>query len=619
LRQASHLFWMVLLLLFASWIGARGLNADPIWIDEYWSIYNAGGAHYGPLSPAEIFNRIATEDIWHVPLYYLLIGGWGSLVGWSHVALRALSLLFGLLSIAMAYRLGRDLHSPLAGLGAAVAVGASAYYLYYFHELRGYTLNVLLSEIVIWSYWRASRTYSRFALAMFFLSALAILYTHYLAALVLAALGLYHLLIAPKDRMWWQITGTAVLAGMLFLPWLGVTLRAWREASAPDNVALRDWGPGALALNPLLIYTFGNGALALPLIAGWFALRTPANDKTMGLSPLFRTVSGFAWFLLLALLLLALLFNLLIALFVVMRYLLPLWGVLALLVGIGVARMRPPYNRLFLIAWVIGGVWNSLSPPFMTSYIDTRLLSHTPWHQIAPALDRRMQPGDTAAFLLPDDTWWVWQDWVHGFYLHDLQQRGLTTKLVESYPQISDREYRRDARTLNPPHLWLGYHPEKPPLAWWTYTESLTDSYVLCPAPIILNGYRLDLYTRIPQQPDYSFDDQAGIALVEPIWLEGGILRAVFGIALDNEINPQAYSVGLHVVDESGTTVAQDDFALFQRDQPVAYRCAASAIDVSALPTGEYALYALIYDWQTGARVATREGDRLLLEQFSIR
>jgi hypothetical protein len=121
-----HLGWTVLILLCVTALAARGLDADAILIDEYWSVYNAGGAHYGPLSPGQIFERIATEDIWHVPLYYLLIAAWGNVAGWSAFALRALSLLFGVVSVALVYRVGRDMHSPLVGLAAAVTLDFSA-------------------------------------------------------------------------------------------------------------------------------------------------------------------------------------------------------------------------------------------------------------------------------------------------------------------------------------------------------------------------------------------------------------------------------------------------------------------------------------------------------------
>src|SRR5262245_40462494 len=98
--------WLLVipLLLLTSWLGARGLNADAIWYDEYWSLYYAGGAHYGPITLGETWTRVAQTDIeLNPPGYYLLLNGWGALVGWTEYAGRALSLLVGVLAVAFTY------------------------------------------------------------------------------------------------------------------------------------------------------------------------------------------------------------------------------------------------------------------------------------------------------------------------------------------------------------------------------------------------------------------------------------------------------------------------------------------------------------------------------------
>ena len=41
----------------------RGLNADPIWYDEWWSIYYSGSSNlYGPIPLAETLTRVAETD-----------------------------------------------------------------------------------------------------------------------------------------------------------------------------------------------------------------------------------------------------------------------------------------------------------------------------------------------------------------------------------------------------------------------------------------------------------------------------------------------------------------------------------------------------------------------------
>lgn len=596
-------FWILLgLLLFAGWIGIRGINADPIWIDEYWTIYNAGGAHYGPLAPSEIFTRIAQEDIWHVPLYYLLIAAWGSLVGWSDAALRYFSVLCGLLSIAMVYRVGRMIDGPFTGLAAAITVGTSAFYLYYFHELRSYSLGVLVVAAVIGAYWQVKTTYHPRALSLFFVSVLTLFYTHYLLIPILIALGGYHLWFVPKNRAWWMITGAVIFAGLCFLPWTSVTLRAWQEASSPDNVALRDWGPGVIEINALLLLVFGNGSLALPLFGVYLFSRRPRSETQRFLAIVLALLAG-----------IVLLLNLAIALFVVIRYLLPLWVILALIIGMGVRELRPyRLGRVFLAIWALTGVWSATSPDFIRPYLNTRILSHTPWDSVASSLSSRYQPGDQALFLLPDETWHVWQDWVAGFYLDPV---GIAPTLIESYPQTPDRAYRDQAVALTAPRIWLGYHPDDPPLAWYTFSAVIPNHYTLCPAPIQRDSYQVDLYAQVPER--YPFSQGVGVHLLEPLRVEHQTLTAIIGIAIAPEITPESYSVGLHVFDQADQLIAQVDYGLVAADQPFqARRCTVNTFP--NLTAGSYRLAALVYHWQTGDRLTVNGSDRLTLGEFVI-
>jgi uncharacterized membrane protein len=114
----DHLWLLTVpVLLFAAWLGARGLNADAIWFDEYYSIFESGGAHYGPLSPLELTFRVASYSVWP-PAYNFVLAGWSAVVGWSPVVGRALSWLLGLLSITVVSRLARQMmpHHPQAAL-----------------------------------------------------------------------------------------------------------------------------------------------------------------------------------------------------------------------------------------------------------------------------------------------------------------------------------------------------------------------------------------------------------------------------------------------------------------------------------------------------------------------
>ena len=101
----KHLFAMTLILLLASAIGAKGLNADVIWADEFFSV-TFMGAFEPPYSVSNILESLSKNARDTVPLFYILGSWWSRLVGWSQVPMRYLSLLAGVMMIAWLYQVG---------------------------------------------------------------------------------------------------------------------------------------------------------------------------------------------------------------------------------------------------------------------------------------------------------------------------------------------------------------------------------------------------------------------------------------------------------------------------------------------------------------------------------
>jgi hypothetical protein len=296
--------------------------------------------------------------------------------------MRALSWLAGLLSAACAYRLGAavareadDLDPRLVGFGTAAAVGGSAFVVYYLHEIRVYALHLLLAVLAIWSYWQALRPRrSRWALVGLTLSWAGLLYSHFFGALLLGALGLYHLVAAPRGggisksgrdspaaegekadgqkpapvgmRHWWVTSAAMLASGVLFLPWVIVALSAG-PAEVDPVLRANALTPGGIVER--LLFMFSNGGLGLLVILlvmsgmGW-----PARA---------------VWFWLAALVGAAAAGNVLIPVISELRYLLAAWPLLALLVGLGAARLsrRGAAPALIWGAWLAAGVWGSLN------------------------------------------------------------------------------------------------------------------------------------------------------------------------------------------------------------------------------------------------------------------
>ncbi|MBL8162128.1 MAG: glycosyltransferase family 39 protein [Anaerolineae bacterium] len=608
--QLNRVSWLWLLpaLLLLFWLGARGLNADSFWFDEYWSVYNAGGAHYGPLSPLGIWERVSTQDPWQAPSFFYALAGWGALVGWTEFATRALSLLAGVLAIAWMYRLGRSVISPFGGLAAALLVGGSAYLLFFFHELRTYTLVILFTGMTAWAYWRvARRGGGRRAQAALVIGAALLLYTHYFAALSLGALSLYHLLFVRKDRRWWRVTLLLGTAGLLFLPWLGVLLTGMSSAVEDTLRQASAWTPRQSVQGVLFMFSNGSAVVLLLLLI---------------LSIQRRRAALFAWFWLLLLLGALLLINARFGVILEVRYLLPLWPALGLAAALGVERLARRGDGLAVLLlglWLAAGAWNSLDSASAWTLQNPHW--HLPWRELRGELRPHVQDGDELVFLLPDWTWPSYHQLPFEHYLYGLPVRGA---LLERPENLGDAEYARRAAEIGAgaSRFWLAWAAEQPTTHVERFRREHNPALLHCGSLSASPAVSLELYSAgLPDFEQAVFDAEGAITLnsLDAQFMPDRRTLSVTAIWSRHEAVPlSTYSVALHVDDAAGTLVAQQDYGLPDE----ARACRSIDLPLDGLPAGEYRLYAIVYAWESGARLngarAGAVGERLLVANFSI-
>lgn len=379
-------------LLFSAWLGARGLNADAIWLDEYYSLYESGGAHDGPLSPAEMLVRVVTNSVWP-PGYNIILAIWSAFAGWEPVAGRALFWLLGLLAIAVLYRLGRQLFptTPLIAFSAAVFLGGSAFYVYYLHELRGYTLHVLLGCCVMSLYWSLLHTTTQRRLKQlgFIAVSILLLYSHPVGQLWLAALAAFHFFLARDNPGWNRILFLFLLAGAAYAPWIGVVL---------VRMQLQVEMPGGL--DPFLILqsavlTFTN---QIPVIIGALCALT---FKKLGKQPL-----QFLWGMLVGLLLLVLLVNYFLSFLFHIRQIIALLPILMLIAAVGLAQLRRIrwIPAMTLGGWLLLGAYLSFNDGYLRDLPGAAPTLPNPGFETARRfLSAHAAPGDAVLFLFGDN------------------------------------------------------------------------------------------------------------------------------------------------------------------------------------------------------------------------
>lgn len=594
-------------LLLTAYLGTRSLNTKIIWYDEWWSIYISGGAHYGPLAPNEILNRVIQGQVWP-PGYYFLLAGWNILAGSSPFAGRALSLLIGILAWVWNYRLARDLFSTRAGLGAAVALGTSAFFISYLYELRGYTLYALLIPLTVCLYWRiiTPKFHAGWKTQILFLAGAAgLFYSHYMGALVVAAIAFYHVFFAPKNAIWRRVSLLIGIAVMAFIPWLGAVLSAVQSGSGDFSRNFYVHTP-EIVLQKFLTHC-SNSAVVLIAIFSWCAARNRSRS------------TRFLWLILIAALLI-LGFNTLMLFISDLPYLMALWPLLAIAIG-GINYMSKEGLRPIILVsvWVISG----FVLIFDSSYQDPEgIVTRLPWDKAAQVMQTYSHPGDTLIFYLPA----ALPSWIHKpvaeYYLHGIP---IQAEVVDSPVDKAESVYRQEAEQFvtDTDLLWIMRQPDDPPspIVDTEFNRILDErNYQLCGSFYQDSDLSLSLY--IHQHSDnqsihVQFGDDIHLSLITPI--EPNVSQKILVLlqwSVSENVPQGIYAVGLHIVDANNSVVRQKDYNL-PRGQTA---CNPTYLSTADLPTGNYTLKITVYKWQeTDGMPGSASDDRhVSLGTFSV-
>jgi len=222
----------------------------------------------------DTIKSISIDETQHPPLYYVLSSLWLKIFGNSIWVIRSFSVLMRILALPCVFWLSRELFESkkVAWLATAI-LAVSPFHLIYAQEARLYsmwTLTTLLASAILL---RALSRKSKLWWALYGVSLLIGIYTFTLFALVIAAHGLYALLIylpkinfrpidMPKNLISYVIT-TAV-AVILFLPW--AYLLAKNLSRAQSNLDWMKYDIGIPALIKLWGFNISSAFLDIGLV-----------------------------------------------------------------------------------------------------------------------------------------------------------------------------------------------------------------------------------------------------------------------------------------------------------------------------------------------------------------
>ncbi|MFH1507428.1 MAG: glycosyltransferase family 39 protein [Candidatus Omnitrophota bacterium] len=112
------------------------------------------------------------------PLYFIFLRFWVSLFGQSEFSTRSLSVILGVLSILLIYRLGKLLFNKNVGLISASILSLSGYHIYYSQQLRNYSFFVFLGILSMIVFIKALRKKKHFLVFIYTITSILLLGSH---------------------------------------------------------------------------------------------------------------------------------------------------------------------------------------------------------------------------------------------------------------------------------------------------------------------------------------------------------------------------------------------------------------------------------------------------------
>ena len=596
----GHWIWAIPVILIVAALAFRRVDYFPPSHDEFRSLTNSGWIFNRPYSPVDVLQSLARVSPIHTPFYFILLNAWGHLVGYDVVLGRTLTIFTALLALAMMYRLAHDLVGPVAGLFAVATFASNAFYNFYVPHVRMYPLLVLICTFVLWLYLRImhhQKEVKRTEYLSLFAGCLVLAYTHAFSALFFAAVGAYHLIVAPKNRRWVWVSAAAALAILAFSPWITVL------ATDIENSARRSFDidvNGWIGLSNLLALMLNNGPHLLLLSMASIML---ALAKGVGqFKPIFVISLTF------------------VAAFGVtaqvtpyieldkMRYFLTGLPLITLVVAAGLStlyRIRK-WLGLLVLLWVVAGISYQQSNGLANFVSKSQIASFRApaWHAVSR---HAIESGSPIAILgyrtkiidLPRLTYDERSQFDHYYGDH-----GITFDSADSL-----RGFEEDA----------SFHSVSAPTVWAIYRAAtvrsdevaeLTDvmerlDYNFCASDevgydTVILQYRWTLLgcgtpVQLLQQQTGQLDYELyGLSYSE----EGEQILFVDRWVSLNDFTVENYQMSHQLINDDWEMVAQLDVPLVHEDKLRQF-----SVYISDVPPGNYRLMAILYNAQTGERV----------------
>jgi uncharacterized membrane protein len=255
LSDGAYRCGLLLIVLLAIALRLVNLSSLPASWDEIGTIYTIKGMHSFTV-PADLGRAIDTyggdheklvarshagfgemvealghNDV-HPPLHFCLLLAWTSVFGVSMIAARWLSVALGVLAVLVTAAAGTSAANRRVGLAAGLVMALMPLCINLSQDARTYPLTWLVSAFCVLCFVRVVDDGKARWGALLCLSYALGMYTAYMFALLIAGQVTFLLVSRERLRYLKSVVPAAVVAALVFLPWLPV-MRHQMHTSAP--------------------------------------------------------------------------------------------------------------------------------------------------------------------------------------------------------------------------------------------------------------------------------------------------------------------------------------------------------------------------------------------------
>lgn len=273
-------FLLLIIIFFGICFRVYNVEYRSFWLDELYSV------SYAKLTIGSMFRILQTAN--QMPLYFVLLHAWIWMFGDSDLAVRSLSILFGLLGILGFFvLLRRGLKWPLPSSLIGVALLAvNPFHIYYSIEARTYSLMFALSTLYLAALVSMhTESDKKYYLAYAVLQVL-LLYSHPIALIYCVCINAtYVFLLFLLRELSWPKMRSLLLAGLVTLamcaPWVTMLIHQadlvhksfWMQLPSPLG-ALKIWLSLSLFWSPELVDVLSSNVISIrPLV--WMCIIIP--------------------------------------------------------------------------------------------------------------------------------------------------------------------------------------------------------------------------------------------------------------------------------------------------------------------------------------------------------